>query len=233
MRAMTIGTLTFLLTSCSRPMSVPSKTIGPVQTRSDTTPMIQFLRGALKQAAPSLSLQIDAAAATAIHVTPDSSVAFPGVVYKWVTFAPPASGDYFVQALLAPVGDSLVVLRTTEDWQHLADRMGWRPGSADDAVAGCWDLVRNVGPYRNVAWPPALYRDSTSLRHPMIEGAVELRRRLSPPEVMRNSTGGGWDVTAWFLESGRVGRYECHLDGSATFQSSEEIKGFGFPRLGP
>jgi len=120
---------------------------------ADTTPFTHVYEDALKRAVPSLSSQIDAASPSAIHVTPDTSRAM-AVIYRWVVFVPTGSSDRFVQIVVAPAGGSVMELRSAADWKTLADRLGWQPETADQALRGCWDMIRSVGPRRNMVWPP-------------------------------------------------------------------------------
>ena len=198
---------------------------------ADTTPYTHVYADALKRAVPSLSSQIDAASPSAIHVTPDTSRAM-AVIYRWVVFVPPGSSDRFVQILVAPASGSVMELRSAADWKTLADRLGWQPETADQALRGCWDMIRSVGPRRNVVWPPFLYVDSTSLRNSAVMGAEMLQVRLTPPRIDKGH--GEWTVVAWFVESGRSSQYECKLGRTAaTYDLRQTIDGLGFPRIGP
>lgn len=200
---------------------------------ADTMGVRAALRTALQRAAPAYAGQIADLDPGRLRVSVDTSQVVPGLRYHRTVYAPPGTADIVVHAVVGSLGDRVAALERPADWAGLVASSGWRPGSPEAAVRACGELVGTTGPRSGGVWPPAMYLGPGSLQTPGLHLHASARDALQPPRTSRSASA-GWEVIAWFLESGRIARYVCTFEDDATgYVITTAIEGVGLPLLGP
>lgn len=199
--------------------------------QADTAQVRSILTSELKKKAPGFTRNVGTPGSRGLPVFVDTSIALPGVAYHWMGFAPPNTGHVMIHVVAASVGTTLIPIGSPADWNRAAAFAGWRPRDEASAVRACADLVRVAGPAAGVVWQPTMFTDPATLSNRSVRGAHLLAPRIARP--VTEPAEGGWNVIAWFLESGRTTQYRCRIRPrtGASYEVLRTIDGFGYPEF--
>jgi hypothetical protein len=147
----------------------------------------------------------------------------------------------FWEAVAAHAGATPRLVKTPDDWLAVVATVGWRPNSADAALAACVEVVAVAGPRGSRLWTPFLYRDPASLTSAdSVTGieaffAEELLKtgRLRPPGL-RPKGPGAWEASFWMIEARQTTHDRCRIaPSSLELAATDSIMGLGICTPGP
>lgn len=164
-----------------------------------------------------------------LMVFPDSSV-LPGARLTWGGYRARRHGVLW--ALAAEADGRVWPIRNPAHWNALARSLGWSPSSDESLVRACQEMLRFTDPGRRPAPVLSVFHGWAGVDTLRVTGRAELRSRLRPPRVVRDSTGAP-AAEVWVIGEGWAARYACSFSPADGLQvrSQEIIHSAGYVDL--
>ena len=148
------------------------------------------------------------ASGSRITILREASRVIPNLTYYWGVYAPPQTTHVSRVAVVALVNDSVLPLRSPDDW-HAAARGSLTLSTDPVVVEACAEAVRMTEASRFPGAPYQIVRTPSEVLQLPIPEPDEVVSKIGPPAVMRM----GMQMTAefWLVQTRDVVRYRCQL----------------------